>query len=515
MKKSNQLKLGAILSYVIIFLNMIVGVIYTPILTKQLGQAEYGLYSLITSIMTYFTILDFGFGNAIIIYTAKYKARKDKESEQRLHGTFFIIYVVIGIIVTILGLILTFNVENLFASTMSGEELNKAKIMMGILTFNVAITFPFTVYTSIITAYEQYVFSKLLNIIRILLLPMIMIPMLFMGVKSIGLVILNTVLNVTVLISNYLFCKFKLKIKFKFGLLEKSLFIEIFAYSFYIFLNAIIEKINHEVDKFILGAVSGTIAVSIYAVANQLQSIFTNLSVAISGVLLPKLAQIKENKSIDTKKEFSRIFIKIGRIQYIIMALVLTGFILFGKEFITDIWVGKEYINAYYVTIILVLPALVPLIQNTGLSILQVENKYKYRTIIFSFIAVLNLIISIPLASKYNEIGSAIGTSLAVLLGQIIILNIYYHKSIKINIIQFWKEILTLSIPVVICFIIGIIIKLLIPITNIWIFGIEGFIYVILYVTLVFKFGVNDEEKDMCFGILKKLKLKKVEKNND
>ena len=507
MKKLNQLKIGALLSYIIIFLNMFIGVIYTPILTRMLGQAEYGLYSLVTSIIAYFTILDLGFGNAIIIYTAKYRARNDKESEQKLHGSFFLIYLGIGLIVTILGLLVTFNVDKLFSNTMSIEELEKSKIMMGILTFNVAITFPFTVHTSIISAYEQYIFSKIVNIIRIILLPIIMIPLLFMGYKSISLIILTTILNIIVLLSNFLFCKFKLHIKFRYGFLEKKVMFEIFAYSFFIFLNTIIEKVNHEVDKFILGAVSGTIAVSIYSVANQLQSIFTNLSTGISGVLLPKLTKIKEDKSIDEKKEFTRLFIKIGRIQYIVMALVLTGFILFGKEFIVNIWVGEEYIESYYVVVILVLPAIIPLIQNTGLSILQVLNKYKYRTIIFFFIAIINVLISIPLAQKYNAIGSAIGTSIAVLLGQVIILNIYYQKSIKINIIQFWKEISHMTIPVIFTFIIGIILKKIFPINTIISFGIEIIVYIITYMILMWTFALNKEEKEMITGLLRKFKL--------
>ena len=98
MEKSKEIKLGAILSYVVIGLNMIIGIFYTPYLTRMLGQSEYGLYSLVASVISYLTILDLGFGNAIIVYTSKYLAKNDKENENKLHGMFFIIYVIIGII---------------------------------------------------------------------------------------------------------------------------------------------------------------------------------------------------------------------------------------------------------------------------------------------------------------------------------------------------------------------------------------------------------------------------------
>lgn len=505
MKNNIKLKLGAVLSYIIVIANMLVGIIYTPILTQMLGQAEYGLYSLIISIINYFTVLDFGFGNAIIIYTARYKAQNNKDKEQRLHGSFFIIYIIIGLITTVLGLLLAANVNNFFENTMSDNELKKARIMMLIMTFNVAITFPFSVYSSIITAYEEYVFSKILNLVRIILLPIVMVPALYLGIKSVGLIIITTILNIIVLISNYIFCKYKLNIRFKFALLEKKVMKEIIFYSFFIFLNAIIEKVNHELDKFILGAVSGTIAVSIYAVSNQIQSIFTAMSTAISGVLLPKLTQINENGAIDKTKEFSRLFIKIGRIQFIVISLILSGFIIFGKEFIVKIWVGENYSRAYYVAVILMVPALVPLIQNTGLSILQVLNKYKYRTIIFFFIALLNIFISIPLAKKYDAIGAACGTSISVCLGQIIILNIYYWKGIKLDIVKFWKEIISMSVPVLITIIIGCFIKILFPINSIASFIIQVIFYTFIFMILMWLIGLNKDEKLMLLSLKQKV----------
>ena len=68
----NQIKAGAVLNYVIIGLNALVGLLYTPFMLRCLGQNEYGLYSLVASIIAYLTLLDFGFGPAVVRYTAKY-----------------------------------------------------------------------------------------------------------------------------------------------------------------------------------------------------------------------------------------------------------------------------------------------------------------------------------------------------------------------------------------------------------------------------------------------------------
>ena len=88
----SQIKIGSILSYVVIILNILVGLIYTPIMIRIMGQSEYGTYSLISSIIGYLTVLDLGFGNAIIIYTSRYRAKNQVQEQYKLNGMFFIIY---------------------------------------------------------------------------------------------------------------------------------------------------------------------------------------------------------------------------------------------------------------------------------------------------------------------------------------------------------------------------------------------------------------------------------------
>ena len=224
MNDSKQRKLGVALSYVSIIASTLVQLLYTPLLISKLGQSEYGLYSLIASIIGYLTVLDLGFGNAIVVYTAKYRAQKKYDEEKKLHGMFKLIFNILSIIAMFLGLILYLNVENLFGTTMTTIELSKAKIMMIILIFNLGVTFSFNIYTSIISAYEKFIFKKIMSILNILLKPAIMLPLLFIGYKSIAMNVVITIVNIIVLLSNYIYCKKKLNIDIKFMGFDKELF---------------------------------------------------------------------------------------------------------------------------------------------------------------------------------------------------------------------------------------------------------------------------------------------------
>ena len=158
------------------------------------------------------------------------------------------------------------------------------------------------------------------------------------------------------------------------------------------------------------------------------------------------------------------------------------------------------------------IPVTIPLTQNIGLSILQAKNKYKYRTMIFFGIAILNVLVSIPLAKMYGGIGSAIGTAASLIIGQIIILNIYYHKAIHINMIEYWKNILKMTLPMIICFTIGWIINHYIPAIGIIKLVLEIGIYCIIYSLIAWLFIMNNYEKDLIKKPINKI-LNKLKKN--
>ena len=498
----HQRKQGAILSYIVVIVNTLVQLLYTPFLVAKLGQSEYGLYSLVSSIIGYLTVLDLGFGNAIVVHTAKYRALNDKKSEQVLHGMFRLIYFAIGIIAGIVGVIIALNSNNIFGATMTTDEIGKMQIMMLILSFNIFITFAFSVYSSIITASEQFVFQKSLAIINTIAKPLLMIPILFMGYKSITLCLVITFVNVAVLFANYLFCKNKLKITIKYRGFDKKLFKTVFAYSFWIFLTQIVDKINWSADQFILGAVSGTVAVSVYSAASVLNLMFINMSTAVSGVMLPKMSKMVAKKA--SSNEFTYEFIKVGRIQYYIIFLMASGLVIFGRQFI-NLWLGPEFSESYIVALLIILPVCLPLIQNLGLSIMQAMNKYKFKAISTFIMSLFNIVISVFLAKQYGATGAAIGTAIALIVCNVIIINIYYSRVIRLNIIKFWWQIIKMTIVFAIPTTIGYFTISALSL-NKWItLGIAVIIYTTVFGLFAYFICANKYEKGIVNKAVKKI----------
>ena len=141
------------------------------------------------------------------------------------------------------------------------------------------------------------------------------------------------------------------------------------------------------------GVFKGAAVVAVYAVAIHFQAIFMVFSTAISGVFLPKVTAMVTKENYE--KAISDLFIRTGRIQYIIMAFILTGFIVFGKSFIC-LWAGEDYMDAYWIALCFFIPLIVPYIQNLGITILQARNQMKFRSLLYVIKAVSRLAISIP-----------------------------------------------------------------------------------------------------------------------
>ncbi len=498
----SQLKIGALLSYVVLALQNLVGLLYTPFMLRMMGKSEYGLYSIAASIVAYLTVLDLGFGNAIVRYTAKFRAENKKNEQYEMFGMFFLLYCGIGLVVLLTGGLLCWNAEKIFESSMTMRELSRTKIILALMVLNLSVTFPFSLFGSIVTAYERFAFQKMIVIVRIILNTATMIVLLNLGYKAIAMVVVTTAFNVLTLGLNFWYCKYYLKIKLIFVRFKWIFLKEVSIYSFWVFLNAIMDCIYWSTGQFVLGAYAGAAVVAVFAVAIQLERMYMSFSTAISGVFLPKVTAMAVRDS--DGKSISDLFIKTGRIQYCIMILVLTGFFLFGRQFI-HLWAGEGYDEAYIIAMLFFVPLTVPLIQNLGITILQARNQMKFRSLLYLVISLVSLGAQIPLSKYYGGVGCAIAIAGALVLGQILVMNVYYQVKQKIDIVGFWIEIIKMSIvPGVLTVLtyyvvqqnaLDSVVKLVAGIV----------IYLLVYLPLFFTLSMNAYERDLVLKPIKRI----------
>lgn len=67
-------------------------------------------------------------------------------------------------------------------------------------------------------------------------------------------------------------------------------------------------------------------------------------------------------------EDVNDLFIRISRVQFYIVSLILIGYTFVGKPFIM-LWAGSNYADAYLIGLLLILSVFVPAFQNLGVEI--------------------------------------------------------------------------------------------------------------------------------------------------
>ena len=505
---SKQMKAGVILSYVQIALSVLTGLLYTPVMLRLMGQNEYGLYGTVNSTIALLSLLDLGFTSSYIRFYSKYKIENRQDKINSFNSLFFIVFLVISVIAALIGFFLSFNPVLIFDDGLTSEELSKAKVMMILLTVSMILGFMSTVFNCYISANQKFIFSKSLNVFSTIVNVGVNLIVLFCGYGAVGLITVSLVLSIITKIITIVYAYKTLHFEFDFGHIEKSLFKSVLAFSGLIAINMFVDKVNSGIDSILLGRFCGTAAVAVYSVGSSLNSHFSMFSTAISGVFTPhihNLVNLYEMDSLEQRNALTKFFVKVGRLQYLLLALIASGVVFFGKQFIY-FWAGEGYDKSYYIALILILPSIISLTQNVGIEIQRAENRHHYRAYIYGAMAIINLILSIFLCQIWEGVGAAIGTGLASIVANGIIMDIVYHKKININIFEYWKNILRQTLGMIGPFIVGALIMKFADMGSLVKLAFWILIYVVIFAVFVWLLSMNTFEKDLVKSILRKLK---------
>lgn len=502
----NQRKLGILLSYVNISLHAIIGFIYVPILLHYIGKSEYGLYQLMGSLIAYFSIMDFGLSAAVIRFYSKYMALKDQIGMENILAISVFGYGAVTVFSLLVGGVCYKFLDVIFAGSMTLLEINEAKQIFLLLLLNIVITLSTMVFRSVINAHERFFFLKGMETIELVMQPLLVVLVLQHNPNAFSVAAVQTLLNFLLSGARVYYCFHDLHVKIHFHYWNHELFSEFKKLALSVFAVSLIDQVFWKTNQIILGIISGTTAVAVYSIASLIYMNYMALSTAISGVYLPHVTGMVARK--EPISSLSELFIQIGRWQYYLLALVATGFIIFGKQFIA-LWAGPGFEDSYIITLLIILPFTVDLIQNIGLAIMQAMNRYDFRARIYFLTGVLNLVMAIPLGIKYGGIGCAVATGISMIVGNGFIMNWYYAKEIHLAIASFWRQIGRISLVTGICLMIGYA-------ANVYFwsqggigpFVLKAVMYTILYMVMIYAFAMNQSEQEKIQAVLRKLHIR-------
>ncbi len=499
----NKRIIGILLSYVLIIVDVIAGIMLVPILLGKLGDDEYGLYKLMFSTASYLSVLDFGIGGTITRYVVKFRVNREVKKEQNFLAMGLILYALLAFCVLLVAIVLSVLIPKIYAHSISADNYGKAQVIFLILCLNTAVMLFNHAYNGILVAYDKHIYNKSTNIIKICLRFILLIVGVNMFSSAIIIVLIDLSLSIILLLCNILYTKIILKCKIKLYNWDKTLFKESMIFTIAILAQTIINQFNSNLDNVVLGIYTTTQIITMYSLVLQFFTMYSSLSTAISGIYLPSIASAVFRGESDD--EITDRIIEPSRLQLLILLLALSGFYLFGNQFLI-LWVGEGYESVFMLAAILMTCATLELTQNTITSVLKAKNILHGKTLILSISTVINAILTFLLVPHLGALGAVIGTSFSLLFGYGLVLNIYYHKVAKVNMIKYYKKTYKgIFISFIISFILGYgIVKLFSHNTLIY-FIIEVMLYILVYIFIVGILGLNKTEKNRIKNTIKKI----------
>lgn len=501
--KNGQIKGGALISYLGIFINILTGLIYTPWILRTIGASNYGLYTLAISLISIF-VMDFGVSAAVTRYSSLYLAKGEKDKSDEVVSLAYKLFFVIDILIAVVLIVVFFLIPNIYRE-LTPSEIERFKIVYIIVAIYNVIQFPFTNLNGILNAYEKFIQLKIGDLINKLFIVIVTIVVLMAGGGLYGLVTINAVGGIVTIVFKWVMVKKYTDCtpSFKTAANKSVRVSEILGFSAWSTVISVASRCIFLLTPSILGAVSGTTEIAVFGFASTLENYVFLVANALNGLFLPIIARITVGDNRDD--DLLTLMIRVGRIQIYIIGLIIVGFIVLGSSFI-NLWLGEGYEILFPCTLLIILPSYINLPQQIANTTMTVENHVKSQAIVFVAMAVINVVLSLTLAGKMGALGASISIFIAYMF-RVVAMNYQYKKKLKINLAEFFKRSFIKILPwQVFTALIGIgFFKLVAShLGRSYTFGIVGIFIVLVYFVLIYLFAMNEEEKRIIKHALKR-----------
>ncbi len=426
----NEVKYGALLSYILIFANSIYGLVVAPYILGVLGNSEYGVYKTVGGMIAVVSVLEMGIGATMQRYIAKMNASKQREQAENFSAMGLIQAGTLAVMMLLLGGGLYTTLEASFKA-FTAQELARAKEIFVLMIFQVALHMFENFFFGVIAGYNRFTFSNTLKLVTLALRIVLYYVILPLYPNSLAIVAITLTMELLTITVEILYLRLAIGHRIRLRKWDMSLFKESFVYTLLLFVQSLIIQFNGHVDSWVIGSVIGTTAVSVYSFALQIFNMYEQCATSISGVLLPTVT--KRLVEGADHEELEKLVVKYGRMQWLFLGGALTGILFCGQEFF-HLWLsdklGTTSKDCWILSVILMIPVTFPLITNTCLTILKAQNMLRFRTISMAYAVVINIILTYFGTKIWGYWAAAAGTAASTVIGSIVSMNIYYRKKL-------------------------------------------------------------------------------------
>jgi O-antigen/teichoic acid export membrane protein len=403
--------------YLAILAETVIGLVMLPFNLRHLGAAEYGLWILLGSITIHFSVLDLGYGGALVKFMAQYRAHRNARALNEIASTLFFIFAGVGIVAYLAIAGIAFNLEHVF--NLTPEQARTGGWVLLIIGVHVCLNFPFSVFGGVISGFQRYDANNIVAIGMSIAVAAVNVAVLLAGYGLVTLV----AATVSVRIGGYLIYRLNAyriypELEISWALFRRSRLREVTGFSIYSSIIDWANKLNYQLDGLVIGMFMGSAWVAIWAPAERIISGTQRLTNQLNGVLFPVIV---DSDAAQQQHRLQQILLQGTRLSLAMVVPIAAALILLAEPLIRA-WVGPKMLGAVPVLQILAVAVAIRVGSATSTTLLKGANCHRMLAWVNLGTGVVNLALSIALIKPFGLVGVAIGTLIPIAVSAMFIL---------------------------------------------------------------------------------------------
>jgi O-antigen/teichoic acid export membrane protein len=403
--------------YLVIGTDATIGLLVLPFNVHHLGPSAWGLWMLMTSLNTYFSVLDLGYGGSLTKFVAHYRAKRDAESLNEILSTLFTLFAALGVFAYLAFVIAAYHITSIF--NIEPGQVHTGRMVLLITGVFVSLGFPFSVYGGLTNGFQRYDVNNMVGIATSITAAVVNVIMLLSGASLVQLVAATTAVRIAsfVLYRRNAYRVFP-ALSIRPSRFRLSRLKEVTGFSVYVSVMDWSSKLNYSVDALVIGAYLSPAAVALWTVPQRIAEFLQRLTNQLNGVLLPVVVDSDAGERPD---DLRMIFLQGTRLSLFSVMPMAAALFMLARPLI-ETWVGAHFTPSIPVVQVLVIVIAIRVGNATGTTILKGAGRHRMLAFANAGTALTNLALSLWWVRRYGLVGQAFGTLIPVAIVAIFVL---------------------------------------------------------------------------------------------
>lgn len=380
--------------------------VFMPLLIRDFGLANYGVFLLASSVSVYLSLFDFGVSPTVTKYAAEYKARDESDELARLVSNAVAYYAAIGIVVAVL--LLLFSQYGIWVFKLGPVDVALARLLFVISAAIALLAWPLSVGMSLLAGLERYDLSARVGGWIVLGNMVVTAAVVYAGE---GPAVLLAALGAVGIAGAAAACALAYRelgaVRLSVKLVNRKTLAVIFGFSWILFVIQIATLAgDQQTDRLVLAVFSGAAAVGIYEAVAKLNGLVSLLAGLPTAALMPAASHLDAQSRLPQLRE---LYLRGTKYTAAFVLPITVGLIVLAQPLLLT-WLGPQFAaNSVSAQVFLLVWLVFPNLA-VAFAIFVGTGRLHFLLAFTSVHAVLNLALTLLLVRPLGVLGVVLGT---------------------------------------------------------------------------------------------------------